>query len=313
MIIPRIHWEGCIKTSLTEWRVPNQKKSDKKFFFNQCIHQWFCDTQVISMLGVFLWLPGRAYLTGNSVSGACTICLSIWGCWQVNTRGTVLSRIYTCLKRCVEQVPRRFVWTCFGFRFSTCYFPTILICRRLFIIIMVTSFRYQGLWKKDSQNHWVKTHELMWPEEIVPDLLVPTSLKRKRDDGSTVATSELSNSWFPSSTVPTSMMFSAICHQITQTKVRKSVRSGASMLLFDILKKLLATNGMRARFTSDDGEYSISIPRSGMVPTPVLVRLIDETSLLDATRQAWNKDSKEWVRELIESFYFLFATKYTVT
>ena len=100
--------------------------------------------------------------------------------------------------------------------------------------------------------------------------------------------------FFAEATLPTSMLFAALCSQITQHRMRTRSRYAACRLLYDILKKLIGTGKMKVSFTTDDGRlYNITIPKSGLVNSPVVTSLMGAVSI-PRVKQCWRKDAQDW-------------------
>ena len=105
--------------------------------------------------------------------------------------------------------------------------------------------------------------------------------------------SEQDQRFFAESTIPTSMLFAAICSQITQPRNAPKFRHAASKLLYNLLKRLVSTGKVRARFTDSDGhDFNILIPTTGIFPASVLFSL-GNNALLRAVKKAWNKDAQD--------------------
>lgn len=122
-----------------------------------------------------------------------------------------------------------------------------------------------------------------------PDLLLPMAVsKRKREEQQ-----GQNNSYFTESTLPTSMLFSALCSQITQHRLRTRSRHAACRLLYDILKKLTGTGKMKVAFTSEGRLYNIAIPRSGLVNSSVLGSFMDDAVSLSDVKRSWRKDAQD--------------------
>ena len=146
-----------------------------------------------------------------------------------------------------------------------------------------------GLWKKSCKASWNKTHGLLWPGVDPPDLLLPMAVsKRKREEQQ-----EQNNSYFTESTLPTSMLFSALCSQITQHRLRTRSRYAACRLLYDILKKLTGTGKMKVAFTAEGRLYNIATPRSGLVNSSIMGSFMDDAVSLSDVKRSWRKDAQD--------------------
>ncbi|CAL1126367.1 unnamed protein product [Cladocopium goreaui] len=149
--------------------------------------------------------------------------------------------------------------------------------------------RRARLWKKSCKASWNKTHGLLWPGVDPPDLLLPMAVsKRKREEQQ-----EQNNSYFTESTLPTSMLFSALCSQITQHRLRTRSRYAACRLLYDILKKLTGTGKMKVAFTAEGRLYNIAIPRSGLVNSSIIGSFMDDAVSLSDVKRSWRKDAQD--------------------
>lgn len=166
-------------------------------------------------------------------------------------------------------------------------------------------------WKSNNLSAWQKSHKLLWPHVDLPTLLLPYA-----ENMTMGPSSEQDQRFFAESTIPTSMLFAAICSQITQPRNAPKFRHAASKLLYNLLKRLVSTGKVRARFTDSDGhDFNILIPTTGIFPASVLFSL-ENNALLRAVKKTWNKDAQDqnklwiygsWSSQLDWCSYLVFA------
>ena len=129
-------------------------------------------------------------------------------------------------------------------------------------------------------------HKQLW-QGGEPVLLVPSANRNAKAEDKT-------NTLFVESTLPTSMVFAAICAQITQHRSAKKFRYAAMNLFYSIIKKLIRNNCLKARFVNPDGmEFSIPVPTSGAFPSATVISMIGEPGIISKIQTAWNKDSQD--------------------
>ena len=93
------------------------------------------------------------------------------------------------------------------------------------------------------------------------------------------------------------MMMAAITSQITQYRSAKRFRAAASILLHEILRKLVRTGKLTVRFTRGDGiEFNVPIPSAGGFPSATLVSMVGDQSLLRRVKEAWDRDAEDRFR-----------------
>lgn len=124
-------------------------------------------------------------------------------------------------------------------------------------------------------------HRQLWQGIDVPTLLVPTALKKGE------GTSE-EQGFFVESTLPTSLLLSAISAQITQGRSGSQFRFGASRVLFELLRKLVRTSYMKVQFESQGNSFSIAIPTNGLFPSATLLSMVG-VDVVRKTRQLWDE------------------------
>jgi hypothetical protein len=138
---------------------------------------------------------------------------------------------------------------------------------------------------------WKKAHKQLWPGVEVPALLTATANRNveREEQGA-----RPENSFFVESTLPTSMLIASLTSQITQHRSARKFRAAASILLHDILRKLVRTGKMTSRFTTGDGiEFNIPIPTGGGFPSATLVSMVGDPSSLRKVKEAWDKDAED--------------------
>ena len=131
---------------------------------------------------------------------------------------------------------------------------------------------------------WVKVHKNLWPHEAVPELLEPAA-KRNLEG-------ERDQAFFVESTIPTSLLFSALTSAIIQARSAFRFRSAASKLLYAILQKLLQTGEMNVHFTQEGQQFGIHIPAGGGFPSAVLFALLGAEGV-ESVKAAWNTDAED--------------------
>ena len=148
-----------------------------------------------------------------------------------------------------------------------------------------------GKWKSSSIESWNKQHKLLWPTCDVPTLLESSAVKKGKDENPGAT-----NQFFVENTIPTSMLFAALCSQITAARSPSKYRYAASKLLFELLQKMVQSCDVKARFSSDGTEFQVNVPTSGMFPSSILCAMSQSDSSQNTLKQlkrAWNKDAQD--------------------
>ena len=144
----------------------------------------------------------------------------------------------------------------------------------------------------NNLESWRKAHKQLWPDIDEPSLLTATASKRTEKDNQK---DPQETSFFVEGTLPTSMLIAALCSQIIQPRSARKFRAAASILLHDILRKLVRTGKMTARFITADGiEFNVPIPTAGGFPSATLVSMVGNQSALRKVKEAWDKDAQDW-------------------
>ena len=137
-----------------------------------------------------------------------------------------------------------------------------------------------GKWKSSSMQLWEKMHKQLWQGADVPTVLAATALKKSE------GTSE-DQGFFVESTLPTSLLLSAICAQISQGRSAAQFRYGASKVLFELLRKLVRSSYLKVQFESEGNSFSVPIPTNGLFPSAILLSMVG-ADVVQKTRELWN-------------------------
>ena len=134
---------------------------------------------------------------------------------------------------------------------------------------------------------WVKVHQQLWPETEIPELLNPTAASTKSSDV------DMESRYFVESTLPTSMMISALCSQVIQGRSAKRFRNAASVLLHGVLKKLVRSGKMKLSLSSDGIAFDVPVSSTGAFPSSPLIVSLGRPDQR-RVRQHWNEDEQDW-------------------
>ena len=122
-------------------------------------------------------------------------------------------------------------------------------------------------------------------------MLESSAVKKRKDENPGVT-----NQFFVENTIPTSMLFAALCSQVTAARSPAKYRYAASKLLFELLQKMVQSCDLQARFSLNGTEFQVLVPTSGMFPSSILSAMSQSDSsenALKKMKRAWNKDAQD--------------------